>query len=145
MDSDFKDDLSRYLDLLRSACKETAYGYARVLRVSSTSSCMPHSSSMVTQASMGKAISLPLMFRCSSRDLPKDGFSTHASAKTNQQKLAECFKKLYWQYVCVLVFLNKHNSGEVKGKATLWNHVISVRVISHTQTQTRTHTHLGEL
>ena len=48
--------------------------------VSSTSSCMPHSNSMVTQASMGKAISLPLIFRCSSRDLPNDGFSTHASA-----------------------------------------------------------------
>lgn len=48
-----------------------------------TSSCMPHSSSMVTQASMGKAISLPLRFRCSSRDLPNDGFSTHASATQN--------------------------------------------------------------
>lgn len=51
--------------------------------VTSTSSCMPHSNSMVTQASMGKAISLPLIFRCSSRDLPNDGFSTHASATQN--------------------------------------------------------------
>lgn len=55
--------------------------------VPSTSSCMPHSSSMVTQASIGNAISLPLMFRCSSRDLPNDGFSTHASANTKPQQL----------------------------------------------------------
>lgn len=29
---------------------------------------------------MGKAISRPLMFRCSPRGLPNDGFSAHASA-----------------------------------------------------------------
>lgn len=58
-----------------------------------TSSCMPHSNSMVTQASMGNAISLPLIFRCSSRDLPNDGFSTHASAaqsKTQMWDNASC-------------------------------------------------------
>lgn len=55
-----------------------------------TSSCMPHSSSMVTQASMGKAISLPLRFRCSSRDLPNDGFSTHASATQNSSSSSRC-------------------------------------------------------
>lgn len=57
--------------------------YICCMPVSSTSSCMPHSNSIVTQASMGKAISLPLIFRCSSRDLPNEGFSTHASAKQN--------------------------------------------------------------
>lgn len=44
-----------------------------------TSSCMPHSSSIVTQASTGKAISLPLTARCSSKGFPKEGFSIHAS------------------------------------------------------------------
>ena len=44
-----------------------------------TSSCIPHSSSIVTHASMGKAISRPLIVRCSSRGFPKEGFSTQAS------------------------------------------------------------------
>ena len=44
-----------------------------------TSSCIPHSRSIVTQASMGKAISRPLIMRCSSRSFPKEGFSTQAS------------------------------------------------------------------
>lgn len=44
-----------------------------------TSSCIPHSSSIVTHASMGKAISRPLIMRCSSRGFPKEGFSTQAS------------------------------------------------------------------
>lgn len=44
-----------------------------------TSSCIPHSSSIVTQASIGKAISRPLIMRCSSRGFPKEGFSTQAS------------------------------------------------------------------
>ena len=44
-----------------------------------TSSCIPHSSSIVTHASMGKAISRPLIERCSSRGFPKEGFSTQAS------------------------------------------------------------------
>ncbi len=45
----------------------------------STSSSMPHSSSMVTHASIGNAISLLLMARCSSRAFPYDGFSIQAS------------------------------------------------------------------
>lgn len=89
MNSDLKEHLSSYLSVSVGVC------------VLATSSCMPHSSSMVTQASMGKAISLPLMFRCSSRDLPKDGFSTHASAKTNQHKLEKCLEKLQCQYLCI--------------------------------------------
>lgn len=51
-----------------------------------TSSCIPHSSSIVTQASMGKAISRPLMVRCSSRGFPKEGFSTQASEGTQQER-----------------------------------------------------------
>lgn len=54
-----------------------AIGYFQQSR---TSSSMPHSSSMVTQASMGKAISLPLRARCSSKGFPYDGFSIQASA-----------------------------------------------------------------
>ena len=65
-------------------CDASIYVCVRVC-VPSTSSCMPHSNSIVTHASMGKAISLPLIFRCSSRDLPNDGFSTHASATKQQQ------------------------------------------------------------
>lgn len=46
-----------------------------------TSSCIPHSSSIVTHASIGKAISRPLIIRCSSRGFPKEGFSTQASGE----------------------------------------------------------------
>lgn len=67
----------------QSTLKTLKWCVSQCVCVLSTSSCMPHSNSMVTQASMGKAISLPLIFRCSSRDLPNDGFSTHASAKQN--------------------------------------------------------------
>lgn len=49
-----------------------------------TSSCMPHSSSMVTQASIGKAISLPLSAKCSSNGFPQHGFSTQLSVKHAQ-------------------------------------------------------------
>lgn len=44
-----------------------------------TSSFMPVSSSIMTQASIGSAISLPLLFRCSSSPVPKAGFSVHES------------------------------------------------------------------
>ena len=54
----------------RAASRRAASRRARGRSKRLTSSCMPHSSSMVTQASMGKAISLPLMFRWSSRALP---------------------------------------------------------------------------
>lgn len=52
---------------------------------SPTSSCIPHSRSIVTQASMGKAISRPLMVRCSSRGFPKEGFSTQASERGSER------------------------------------------------------------
>ena len=51
-----------------------------------TSSCIPHSSSIVTQASMGKAISRPLIMRCSSRGFPKEGFSTQASERGKRER-----------------------------------------------------------
>lgn len=44
-----------------------------------TSSFMPVSSSIMTQASIGSAISLPLLFRCSSNPVPNAGFSVHES------------------------------------------------------------------
>lgn len=52
------------------SCKKAAETDAPCLLWSLTSSCMPHSSSMVTQASMGKAISLPLSAKCSSNGFP---------------------------------------------------------------------------
>lgn len=48
-----------------------------------TSSFMPVSRSSMTQASMGSAISRPLLFRCSSRGVPKAGFSAHLSRAAN--------------------------------------------------------------
>ena len=48
-----------------------------------TSSFMPVSSSSITQASMGRAISRPLRFRCSSKGVPKAGFSAHLSRAAN--------------------------------------------------------------
>ncbi len=48
---------------------------------SDTSSCMPVSSSIITQASMGRAISLLVRFRCSSRAVPNAGFSVHLSVR----------------------------------------------------------------
>lgn len=50
-----------------------------------TSSFMPVSSSSITQASMGSAISRPLRFRCSSNGVPKAGFSAHLSRAANRQ------------------------------------------------------------
>lgn len=44
-----------------------------------TSSLIPVSRSIMTQASIGTAISRPLRFRCSSRGVPKAGFSVHLS------------------------------------------------------------------
>lgn len=46
-----------------------------------TSSLMPVSRSIMTQASMGRATSLPLLFRCSSSPVPNAGFSVHESEK----------------------------------------------------------------
>lgn len=51
-----------------------------------TSSCMPHSRSIVTQASIGKAISRPLTVRCSSKGFPKEGFSIQASVEDSSKK-----------------------------------------------------------
>lgn len=44
-----------------------------------TSSLIPVSRSIMTQASIGTAISRPLRLRCSSRGVPKAGFSVHLS------------------------------------------------------------------
>lgn len=38
----------------------------------------------MTQASMGRAISRPLRFRCSSKGVPKAGFSAHLSRAANR-------------------------------------------------------------
>lgn len=38
----------------------------------------------MTQASMGRAISRPLRFRCSSKGVPKAGFSAHLSRVANR-------------------------------------------------------------
>lgn len=46
---------------------------------SPTSSLIPVSRSIITQASIGTAISRPLRLRCSSRGVPKAGFSVHLS------------------------------------------------------------------
>ena len=46
-----------------------------------TSSFMPVSSSIMTQASMGRAISRLLLFRCSSRAVPNAGFSIQESGR----------------------------------------------------------------
>lgn len=46
---------------------------------SHTSSFMPVSNSIMTQASMGRAISRLLLFRCSSRAVPNAGFSVQES------------------------------------------------------------------
>lgn len=47
---------------------------------------MPVSSSIMTQASMGSAISLPLLFRCSSSPVPNAGFSVHESENRGSNK-----------------------------------------------------------
>lgn len=49
-----------------------------------TSSFIPVSSSIITQASMGSAISLLLRFRCSSKPVPNAGFSVHESGQNTQ-------------------------------------------------------------
>ena len=46
-----------------------------------TSSLMPVSSSIMTQASIGRAISRLLLFRCSSRAVPNAGFSIQVSGR----------------------------------------------------------------
>lgn len=51
-----------------------------------TSSFMPVSSSIMTQASMGRATSLPLLFRCSSSPVPNAGFSVHESEREEKKQ-----------------------------------------------------------
>lgn len=62
-----------------------------------TSSLIPVSRSIMTQASIGTAISRPLRFRCSSRGVPKAGFSVHLSKLESIKTLSRITTKP-WNY-----------------------------------------------
>lgn len=68
-----------------------------------TSSFMPVSSSIMTQASIGRAISRLLLFRCSSRDVPNAGFSiqessgnSHKCSSVKALFIVQLFYRQWW-------------------------------------------------
>lgn len=67
--------------LIQKKKKKKFFDFFPLLVCGRTSSFMPVSRSIMTQASMGRAISRLLLFRCSSRAVPNAGFSVQESGR----------------------------------------------------------------
>lgn len=77
---------------------------------------MPVSRSIMTQASMGRAISRLLLFRCSSRAVPNAGFSNQESDRgrlaVSSFSNVNCVSKVYITVSCVLFTLLQLDGGQ---------------------------------
>lgn len=90
-----------------------------------TSSFMPVSSSIMTQASIGSAISLPLLFRCSSSPVPNAGFSVHESKNRGSRGSMGSQEKRGTVSATNLKIQNKCYLGLGGKKASMvWNHQV---------------------
>lgn len=88
-----------------------------------TSSFMPVSSSIMTQASIGSAISLPLLFRCSSSPVPNAGFSVHESKNRGSRGSTGSQEKRGTVSATNLKRQNKCYLG-LGGKKPVWSGII---------------------